>query len=65
MNRDNGALIGFYNTSYKTPMTNWTDFTDIETNDGGDDEDTLIVDSSQPKLEFLEDELVKFTEKEY
>ena len=35
MNRDNGALIGFYNTSYVTPQTNWTDFSE-EHNEGGD-----------------------------
>lgn len=52
MNRDNGALIGFYNTSYMTPMTNWTNFTENHNEDedhyGGDleDGDTLVVDST-------------------
>ena len=52
MNRDNGALLGFYNTSYMTPLTNWTNYTTIDLEDDdkeGDleDGDTLIVDSTQ------------------
>ena len=46
MNRDNGALIGFYNTSYVTPKTNWTDFSEqyegsdlYEDDDHGDEDD--------------------------
>ena len=32
-NRMNGVIIGFQNTSYKQPLTNWTDFPDDHTND--------------------------------
>ena len=54
MNRDNGALIGFYNTSYVTPTTNWTDFSEpndgddfgYNDDDGDEDDGQLIVDSS-------------------
>ena len=51
MNRDNGALIGFYNTSYITPQTNWTDYeiaevTKEEDGDSDHDDDQLIVEST-------------------
>ena len=67
MNRDNGALLGFYNTSYMTPLTNWTNFTTIELDEDdkdGDleDGDTLIVDSTQQNTNFLDDALVFFKE---
>ena len=68
MNRDNGALLGFYNTSYMTPLTNWTNYTTIDLEDDdkeGDleDGDTLIVDSTQSNTNFLDDALVFFKEK--
>ena len=71
MNRDNGALIGFYNTSYVTPLTNWTNFTTINLDDDdkeGDleDGDTLIVDSAPLNSNLFEetkDTLVSFREK--
>ena len=55
MNRDNGALVGFYNTSYITPTTNWTDYAentssvddDDDDHGGEDDDDLLIVESQQ------------------
>ena len=70
MNRDNGALLGFYNTSYMTPLTNWTNYTtiDLEDDDDHDEEgdledgDTLVVDSPKQTVSFLEDELVSFLE---
>ena len=69
LNRDNGALIGFYNTSYMTPMSNWTNYTEVEYDDDdhegeGDleDGDTLVVDSSNPSWNFLDDALVTFKE---
>jgi|TARA_B110001450_G_C17528705_1_gene443711 hypothetical protein len=69
MNRDNGALIGFYNTSYMTPMTNWTNFTEISYEEDHDEEgdledgDTLIVDSTYQSIGLVEDALVTFKEK--
>ena len=67
MNRDNGALLGFYNTSYMTPLTNWTNYTTIELDEDDDegdleDGDTLIVDSTQSNTNFLDDALVFFKE---
>ena len=41
LNRDNGALIGFYNTSYMTPMSNWTNYTEVEYDD--DDHESMMI----------------------
>lgn len=30
MNRENGVIIGFYNTSHKVKLTNWTLFPDYD-----------------------------------
>ena len=62
-NRMNGVIIGFTNTSYKQPLTNWTDFPDEHRNDFDKDAaneteeeegDPFAVDSGNPRLQFLD-----------
>ena len=54
-NRMNGVIIGFTNTSYKQPLTNWTNFTnehkgdyDYDDHSGEEETDAFTVEATKP-----------------
>ena len=54
INRDNGVIFGFYNTSHEVELSNWTTFYDPDKKVEEDEEET--AESANPKLEFTIDD---------
>lgn len=54
INRDNGVIIGFYNTSHEVELSNWTTFYDPDTKIDEDEESTES--SANPVLMFTIDD---------